>query len=299
MIIEGEAAVSVSGRRKASLGPADSAGDGDLGRWSAGRPVRRPLRQRSSSCRARKFRELARPLAPDRVRLSEGDGPQASRSGRRQSRPPYTPADRGLIPAREATVSLAARSAPPGCATAAGNDGRSLLPRLGTPRRARSLQSVVGRSQTRSPPWHAVEDRQRNLPGSRRESHTSHMRDARAPPREMVRRRAVPEVGVNDYAEALELLQVPVDGRDGDVRGLSLNLGRQLLGRPVPRRLEQGADEKDAAASSPDRRSDAHARRALARRPASEAVESSSSGPPRLPSTQLMAGANLIQRRQV
>ena len=68
---------------------------------------------------------------------------------------------------------------------------------------------------------------------------------------EMVRRRAVPEVGVNDYAEALELLQVPVDGRDGDVRGMSLNLGRQLLGRPVPRRLEQGADEKTSRRRHP------------------------------------------------
>ena len=41
------------------------------------------------------------------------------------------------------------------------------------------------------------------------------------------------QVGVDDDAEALELIEVAVDGRQVDVRGLLLHLGGQILGRVV------------------------------------------------------------------
>ncbi len=62
--------------------------------------------------------------------------------------------------------------------------------------------------------------------------------------RKMIGRRPVPEMGVRDHTEALELLQVPVHGRDGDVGCASLNLRRELLSCSMPCSLEQGTDEK-------------------------------------------------------
>ncbi len=61
---------------------------------------------------------------------------------------------------------------------------------------------------------------------------------------EMVSGGAVPKMSMHDNTQALELLEVPVDRRDRDVRCLSLNLRRQLLGGPVPLSLKERTDKK-------------------------------------------------------
>ena len=51
--------------------------------------------------------------------------------------------------------------------------------------------------------------------------------------RQVVGGRAVTEVRVHDDAEALELIEVAIDGREVDVGVLRLHLGGQLFGCPV------------------------------------------------------------------
>jgi hypothetical protein len=48
---------------------------------------------------------------------------------------------------------------------------------------------------------------------------------------------------MDDHAEALELVEVPVDGGQVDVRSLGLDLARQFLGRPVTLGCEQRVEE--------------------------------------------------------
>ena len=60
----------------------------------------------------------------------------------------------------------------------------------------------------------------------------------------MIRRRAVPEMGVHDDAEALQLVEVAVDGGEVDVGGLGLHFAGELLGRPVAFRREQRAQQE-------------------------------------------------------
>ena len=55
--------------------------------------------------------------------------------------------------------------------------------------------------------------------------------------------RAVAEVGVGDHAKTFEFLEVPIDGRDVDVRGRRLNLGGELLRAQVSAVIEEGLDE--------------------------------------------------------
>jgi hypothetical protein len=62
--------------------------------------------------------------------------------------------------------------------------------------------------------------------------------------REVISSGPVPEMRVHDDAKALELLQVPVHGRDRNVGSVSLDLRSELLRGSMPRRLEQAADEK-------------------------------------------------------
>jgi hypothetical protein len=62
--------------------------------------------------------------------------------------------------------------------------------------------------------------------------------------REVIGRGPVPKMGVHYNAKALELLEVPVNGRNRDVGCPSLDLGSELLRGSMPRRLEQATDEK-------------------------------------------------------
>jgi hypothetical protein len=63
--------------------------------------------------------------------------------------------------------------------------------------------------------------------------------------------RAVAQMGVDDHAEAFELVEVPVDGREVDVGGRGLDLGGQLLGRAVMATLEETAEEEPAGGRDP------------------------------------------------
>ena len=56
--------------------------------------------------------------------------------------------------------------------------------------------------------------------------------------REVVGGWAVSEMSMYDHAQAFEFLEVAIDRRDRDIRGLSLNLRRQLLGGPMALSLE-------------------------------------------------------------
>jgi hypothetical protein len=56
---------------------------------------------------------------------------------------------------------------------------------------------------------------------------------------ELVRGRAVSKVGVNDHAQALELLEVAVDGGDVHVRGASTYRLGELLCAEVTFSLEE------------------------------------------------------------
>ena len=55
---------------------------------------------------------------------------------------------------------------------------------------------------------------------------------------QVIEGRSVPEVSMDDDSEPLELVEVPVDGRQVDVGSAGLDLGSQLFGGPVPRTFE-------------------------------------------------------------
>ena len=52
---------------------------------------------------------------------------------------------------------------------------------------------------------------------------------------QMVRGRAVPEMGVDDHAQSLEVVEVPVDGREVHFGRHGLDLGAELLRVRCPR----------------------------------------------------------------
>lgn len=56
---------------------------------------------------------------------------------------------------------------------------------------------------------------------------------------------------VHHHAQALELLQISVDGRDVDVGGSRLDLGGKILGGVVSRRLEQKVEQETASSGNP------------------------------------------------
>lgn len=68
---------------------------------------------------------------------------------------------------------------------------------------------------------------------------------------QVVARRAVTEVGMGDHAEALELVQIPIDGRDVHVGRRRLDLLGQFLGTQVPRMVEQDLHEYPAGVGDP------------------------------------------------
>src|SRR6516164_3387413 len=74
---------------------------------------------------------------------------------------------------------------------------------------------------------------------------------------QLIGRGAVPQVRVADDPEALELLEVAVDGREVRARVRCPDPVHELLGREVPGALEQGLDERtprcgDPTAAAPD-----------------------------------------------
>ena len=69
--------------------------------------------------------------------------------------------------------------------------------------------------------------------------------------RQMVRGRAVPEMGMDDDPEPLQFVQVAVDGRQVDVGSGSLDRGRQLFGRPVGASLEEAAEQQASGGGDP------------------------------------------------
>ncbi len=54
------------------------------------------------------------------------------------------------------------------------------------------------------------------------------------------------QVTVDDHAQTLELIKVPVDGGQVDVRRLLLHLGGQLFGGVVILGVEKGTQEQPA-----------------------------------------------------
>ena len=62
--------------------------------------------------------------------------------------------------------------------------------------------------------------------------------------REVVRRCAVPEVGVDHHAEAFELLEVPVHGRGVHIRRELSHHGEQLLGGRVLGALDERGEDQ-------------------------------------------------------
>ena len=61
---------------------------------------------------------------------------------------------------------------------------------------------------------------------------------------QVICRWAMPEMGVHDDTEALQLVEVAVDGREVDVGGLGLHFAGELLGRPVAFRGKQRAQQE-------------------------------------------------------
>ena len=68
---------------------------------------------------------------------------------------------------------------------------------------------------------------------------------------QMVGSWAVAEVGVDDYAQLLQLLEVPIDGGQSDIRCLGLDRLGQLFSRPVARTVEQCLEEQPPGAGDP------------------------------------------------
>jgi hypothetical protein len=63
-------------------------------------------------------------------------------------------------------------------------------------------------------------------------------------PGELVRDGAVPEVGVHDDTQALELLEVPVHGREMHIGGAGLDGSRQFLGAVMTATVEEDLQER-------------------------------------------------------
>ena len=61
----------------------------------------------------------------------------------------------------------------------------------------------------------------------------------------------MPEMGVDDDPEALEIVEVPVDRRDVHLGRDGLDLGAQLLGGAVAPGIEQGPQQQDPRARDP------------------------------------------------
>jgi len=61
---------------------------------------------------------------------------------------------------------------------------------------------------------------------------------------QMVGGGSVSQVRVDDDTEAFQLVEIPVDRGEVDIRGRGLDLGRQLLGRPVGPTLEEASEEQ-------------------------------------------------------
>ena len=72
-------------------------------------------------------------------------------------------------------------------------------------------------------------------------SHTKWQWAARG---QVVRGGTVPEVRMDDDAESLELLEVAIDRRQVDVRGLRLDDRGEVLGAVMPRVVEDGLEEQ-------------------------------------------------------
>jgi len=68
---------------------------------------------------------------------------------------------------------------------------------------------------------------------------------------QMVRGWTVSEMGVDDDAQALQIVENPVDGRHVDLGRDHLDLGTELVGGPVPRRSEQSVEKEDPRAGHP------------------------------------------------
>jgi len=62
--------------------------------------------------------------------------------------------------------------------------------------------------------------------------------------RQVIRRRTVSEVGMDDETEPLELIEVAIDGRDVDVGSLALDLVAELFGRPVAIGCEERTEQE-------------------------------------------------------
>ena len=68
---------------------------------------------------------------------------------------------------------------------------------------------------------------------------------------QMVGGGTVSEMGVDDDAQALQIVEIPVDGRHVDLGRDGLDLGPQFVGGPVPRGSEQRVEEEDSRAGHP------------------------------------------------
>jgi len=68
---------------------------------------------------------------------------------------------------------------------------------------------------------------------------------------EMVRGGAVAEMGMDDDAQPLQVVEVAVDRRDVDIGSDGLDLGAQFLGGAVSSGIEQRVQEQDAGARHP------------------------------------------------
>ena len=69
--------------------------------------------------------------------------------------------------------------------------------------------------------------------------------------RQVVRGGAVPKMRVHDDPEPLQFLEIPVDGRQVDVRGSGLDQHSQVLGAVVSRVVEDGLEQQAARAGHP------------------------------------------------
>lgn len=68
---------------------------------------------------------------------------------------------------------------------------------------------------------------------------------------QMVGGGTVSEMGVDDDAQALQIVEISVDGRHVDFGRDRLDLGPQFVGGPVPRGSEQRVEEEDSRAGHP------------------------------------------------
>lgn len=68
---------------------------------------------------------------------------------------------------------------------------------------------------------------------------------------QVIEGRPVPEVRMDDHTEPLEFVEVPVNGRQVDVRSVGLYLSGQLLGSPVPGTFEEAVHQQTTRSGDP------------------------------------------------